>query len=170
MTQERFVQFLENPEALSLISYEEMKTLALAYPYAHNLRYLLALKSQQMHHPDAARNLAAAAAHSLDRTRLFAWIAMPQLAPQRVVEEVLELKPIESIRQELEALSPLIKEEVPEKQAFASASPAPVAAPMPPAREEQQEAPPVHPAVPDPSPAPVAAPMPPAREEQQEAP
>lgn len=120
MTQERFIEFLENPEGLSAINYEELKTLALAYPYAHNLRYLLALKSQQNHHPEAQRNLATAAAHSLDRTRLFALIAPPQLTPQRLKEEVLELKPIETIRRELEALSPLSKEKTIEKQSVAA--------------------------------------------------
>lgn len=141
MTQERFIQFLENPDALSSISYEEMKTLALAYPYAHNLRYLLALKSQQIHHPDEARNLAAAAAHSLDRTRLFAWIIMPQLAAHRVLEEVLELKPIESIRQKLEILSPVAKEQETEKQAFVAVPPPPESlgtVPASPIREELQ--------------------------------
>lgn len=120
MTQERFIEFLENPEGLSAINYEELKTLALAYPYAHNLRYLLALKSQQNHHPEAPRNLATASAHSLDRTRLFALIAPPQLTPQRLKEEVLELKPIETIRRELEALSPLSKEKTIEKQSVAA--------------------------------------------------
>ncbi len=120
MTQERFIDFLGNPEGLSSITYEELKTLALAYPYAHNLRYLLALKSQQDHHPEAARNLATAAAHSLDRTWLFALIAPPQITPQRLKEEVLELKPIETIQRELEALSPVFKEEVIEKQIVAT--------------------------------------------------
>jgi len=122
MTQERFIDFLGNPDSLSSITYEELKTLALAYPYAHNLRYLLALKSQQDHHTEAPRNLATAAAHSLDRTRLFALIAPAQLTPQRLKEEVLELKPIETIRRELEALSPVFKTEIAEKQAIATQS------------------------------------------------
>lgn len=122
MTQERFIDFLGNPDNLSSITYEELKTLALAYPYAHNLRYLLAIKSQQDHHTEAPRNLSAAAAHSLDRTRLFALIAPPQLTPQRLKEEVLELKPIETIRRELEALSPVFKTETPEKQTVAAQS------------------------------------------------
>ena len=120
MTQERFIDFLGDPDGLSSIPYEELKTLALAYPYAHNLRYLLTLKSQQDHHPEAARNLAIAAAHSLDRTRLFALIAPPQLTPQRLKEGVLELKPIETIQRELDALSPVWKEEAPDKQSLAS--------------------------------------------------
>ena len=47
LTKERLIRLLENPELLTSISFEELKTLALAYPYAHNLRYLLAIKAQQ---------------------------------------------------------------------------------------------------------------------------
>ncbi|MCC6283164.1 MAG: hypothetical protein IT262_21330 [Saprospiraceae bacterium] len=110
MTQDRFLKLLDNPDLLASISYEELKTLALSYPYAHNLRYLLAIKSGQDKHPEYARNLASAAAYSLDRTRLFALTAPKKLAPQLVVvqeEKVLELKPIEAVQRELEAKAPL---------------------------------------------------------------
>ncbi|MEO6759575.1 MAG: hypothetical protein ABIO24_08985 [Saprospiraceae bacterium] len=114
MTQERFIKLLDNPALLTTISYEELKTLALAYPYAHNLRTLLALKAQQTGHPEAARTLAAAAAYSLDRTRLFVVLAPKIMSPQRleaIREEVLELKPIETVQRELDALAPLMREE-----------------------------------------------------------
>jgi len=109
MTQERFLKLLDNPDLLASISYEELKTLALAYPYAHTLRYLLAIKSRQDNHPEFARNLSAAAAHSLDRTRLFQLIAPKKLAPVPVEaeESVLELKPIETVQQELQARAPV---------------------------------------------------------------
>ena len=109
MTQDRFLKLLDNPDLLASISYEELKTLALSYPYAHNLRYLLAIKSAQDKHPEHTRNLASAAAYSLDRTRLFTLTAPKKLAPQLVVQEekVLELKPIEAVQRELEAKSPL---------------------------------------------------------------
>ncbi len=116
MTQERFLKLLDNPALLTTISYEELKTLALAYPYAHNLRSLLAIKAQQSNHPEASRTLAAAAANSLDRTRLFMLVAPKIVAPQRleaIREEVLELKPIETIKRELDALSPLTRDERP---------------------------------------------------------
>ncbi|MFN0176748.1 MAG: hypothetical protein ACKVU0_19060 [Saprospiraceae bacterium] len=113
MTQERFFQIVDDPELLRRITYEELKTLALAYPYAHNLRCLLALKARQIDHPDAARNLATAAAYSLDRTKLFLLVAPQVVAPQQVLspEEVLELKPIETVKRELEALAPVAREE-----------------------------------------------------------
>ena len=113
MTQERFVKMLENPESLAFISYEELKTLALAYPYAHNLRYLLAVKAKQENHPEFARNLALASTYSLDRTRLYQVLAPKQLAPQKVAvaqEEqtaVLELKPLETLQRELQAKTPV---------------------------------------------------------------
>ncbi len=116
MTQERFLKLLDNPALLTTISYEEMKTLAIAYPYAHNLRTLLAIKAQQTNHHEASRTLAAAAAYGLDRTRLFVLVAPKILAPQRLTairEEVLELKPIETVQRELEALAPITREERP---------------------------------------------------------
>lgn len=113
MTQERFVKMLENPELLAFISYEELKTLALAYPFVHNLRYLLAIKARQENHPEFARNLALASTYSLDRTRLFQVLAPKQLAPQKIAvaqEEqtaVLELKPLETVQRELQAKAPV---------------------------------------------------------------
>lgn len=122
MTQERFFQIVDDPDVLRRITYEELKTLALAYPYAHNLRCLLALKARQIDHPDATRNLATAAAYSLDRTRLFLLVAPQVIVPQQVLapEEVLELKPIETIKRELEALAPVVREEKPAEAPLAA--------------------------------------------------
>ncbi len=129
MTQERFFRILNDPELLANISYEELKTLALAYPYAHNLRYLLALKADKIEHPEAARTLNAAAMYSLDRTQLFVLMAPKAIVPQKMLEkeEVLELKPIETVRQELEALSPLPREEKQAEVPAAAAMPVPTA-------------------------------------------
>lgn len=114
MTQDRFFRMLNDPDLLGNISYEELKTLALAYPYAHNLRYLLALKAKKIDHPEAARTLHAAAMYSLDRTQLFVYMAPKAIVPQKMLqkEEVLELKPIETVRQELEALSPVQRQAI----------------------------------------------------------
>lgn len=104
MTQERFSRIADDPELLRNITYEELKTLALAYPYAHNLWYLLAIKARQIDHPDVAKNVATAAAYSLDRTRLFRLVAPQMIAPQEIwmEEEILELKPIETLKRKLE--------------------------------------------------------------------
>lgn len=115
MTQERFIKLLNNPELLATISYEELKTLALTYPYVHNLRYLLAIKAGQDQHPDFTRNLATASAYSLDRTCLFSLMAPMKMAPQVVAvaekEEVLELKPIADVQQQLDVLGPIARSE-----------------------------------------------------------
>ncbi|MDX1910475.1 MAG: hypothetical protein SFV22_03265 [Saprospiraceae bacterium] len=142
MTQERFFQIVEDPDLIRRITYEELKTLALAYPYAHNLRSLLALKARQIDHPDAVRNLATAAAYSLDRTRLFLLVAPQAIVPQQVLaaEEVLELKPIETVKRELEALAPVVKTEEVREAASAIELPPPVQPPeMPPAPEHEEE-------------------------------
>ena len=70
---------IDDPDLLRRITYEELKTLVLAYPYAHNLRCMLAMKAAQIDHPEAQKNLNAAAAYSLDRTKLFLLIA-PQVS------------------------------------------------------------------------------------------
>mgnify|MGYP000884993831 CR=1 FL=1 len=147
MTQERLLKLLNNPDLLSTISYEEMKTVALSYPYAHNLRYLLALKAHQDNHPDAGRALMAAAAYSLDRKQLFHLAAPRQLAPQPVAvaweEAVLELKPIGVVQRELEALAPRARVEEPIVLATkeAPAAPAPVPVPALPTEEKKTAAP-----------------------------
>jgi hypothetical protein len=109
VTQERFLKLMDNPELLSTISYEELKTIALSYPFSNNLRVLLALKARQENAHDASRVLATAAAYSIDRTQLFLMYAPKIVTPQTAGAEevVLELKPIETVRRELESLSPL---------------------------------------------------------------
>ncbi len=116
MTQDRLVKILENPDLLSSIPYEELKTLALTYPYAHNLRYLLALKSAQEDHPDLTRNLSSAATYSLDRYCLFGLVAPIRYREALTVmepEAVLELKPIELLQRELESKAPVEQEVAP---------------------------------------------------------
>lgn len=129
MTQDRFLRYLNNPDLLATISYEELKTLALTYPYSHNLRYLLAIKSGLVEkHPDFDRNLATASAYSLDRTRLYVLLAPKTLAPSKMEQEevVLELRPIETVQRELEARMPLAKNDdmvVPAKPELAADTP-----------------------------------------------
>lgn len=98
MTHERFQQFLQSPELLSAIPYEELKTLALTYPYAANLQVLLLLKSAQEQHPDEERNRATAAAYSLDRKLLFCLLTERAVVPLPALEmEMLELKPLSAL-------------------------------------------------------------------------
>ncbi|MCS7035864.1 MAG: hypothetical protein RMJ33_03110 [Saprospiraceae bacterium] len=98
MTHERFQQFLQSPDLLSTIPYEELKTLAITYPYAANLQVLLLLKSAQEQHPDEERNRSTAAAYCLDRKLLFCLLNDLAVVPVPAVElEVLELKPLSAL-------------------------------------------------------------------------
>lgn len=120
MTQDRFLQLMANPELLSGITLEELRTLVLAYPYASNLRYLLAIKAAQVQHPEEARFIQAAATYSLNRKCLFLAIMPMKLTPVALAtvekEPVLELKPIETVQKELLARVPFgMKSEVAEK-------------------------------------------------------
>lgn len=108
MTQERFQRLVDNPDLLTTITYEELKTLALAYPYAHNLRYLQALKAQQTGHAEQGKALATAAAYSLDRSHLFGQTGARKWKKQAGAllgaEEILELRPLSAPKPVLEML------------------------------------------------------------------
>ncbi len=130
MTAERLIRLLQYPEQLEHIPYEELKTLVLAYPFSHHLRQLLYLKAQQIDHHEKARNLASAAAHSLDRGLLFKRV-MP--APVRQMMEVLELKPIETVLRTLEAIAPVERSVTEAAQESVQAFQAPVTTPPNPA-------------------------------------
>ncbi len=124
MTQERFQQFLQNPELLTAISYEELKTLALTYPYVANLHLLLFLKSTQENNPDLERNRATASAYTIDRSRLLSLVSLKTLVPLPPVEvEVLDLKPLSELAVKQESpISLAIEKEIPRKSATTAAS------------------------------------------------
>jgi hypothetical protein len=129
MTLERFSRIVDDPNLLRTITYEELKTLAIAYPYAHNLRYFLAIKARQTDHPDVVKVVASAAAYSLDRSQLFRLVAPQMVAPQEVwiEEEVLELKPIETLKRKLEEeLSALNQEKTVDKSVAEAAVELPI--------------------------------------------
>jgi hypothetical protein len=71
MNAESFLDCLKNPSRIYQINYHELKSLVLQYPYCHNLRYLLVLKSHLEKHKDFDRNLKLAATYSLDRSFLY---------------------------------------------------------------------------------------------------
>lgn len=96
MNRENFPDFLNNTEKLSQLTYEELKTLSLQYPYCANLHLLLWQKSRQEGHPDEEKNLAKAAAYTFDRGHLFQLYHHGEpLTVERFMgdhHEVLELK------------------------------------------------------------------------------
>ena len=117
MTKERFIALLENPELLANIPYEELKTMALAYPYTQNLRILLAMKARQENHVDYPRQLAIASAYSLNRKKLLTLLPAVQIVPQVLKveqkEAILELKPIEDIKKALKEKVPATSKPAP---------------------------------------------------------
>lgn len=70
MNSENFLHYLKNPSHLYEITYQELKSLVLQYPYCHNLRYLLVTKSKIENHKDYSNDLKVAATYSLDRSLL----------------------------------------------------------------------------------------------------
>jgi hypothetical protein len=113
---------MQQPELLADCSLEELRTLAIAYPFAHNLRYLLAVKAHAENHPDAGKLLQTASVFSIDRTRLYQMVVEGQFVPSAIKHPttVMELKPVETVRRELEALQPEPRRE---KQSPAQAVP-----------------------------------------------
>lgn len=152
MTSERLLQIFENPATgLENVTYEELKTLALAYPYSPHFRTLLALKARQDDHPEATRALANAAAYAIDRSKLFMLMReemTPVLQPE--AEEILfELKPIESVQRQLEALEAVSKQEVANTQAAAAPIPVPEPAVVVPETPRPERTPEPEPAEPE---------------------
>ena len=71
MTAERFTYYLNNPSHLYQISYQELKSLVVQYPYCQNLRYLLVTKSQIEDSTEYQQDLQLAATYSVDRNYLY---------------------------------------------------------------------------------------------------
>ncbi|MEM6967583.1 MAG: hypothetical protein AAF573_22655, partial [Bacteroidota bacterium] len=71
MTAERFTYYLNNPSHLYQISYQELKSLVVQYPYCQNLRYMLLAKSQIENSDEYQKDLELAATYSADRTVLY---------------------------------------------------------------------------------------------------
>ncbi len=70
MNTEALLAYIEQPGLLHRLTYQELKTMVIQYPYCQNLRHLLLIKSNQVDHGDFERNLQLAATYSLDRTLL----------------------------------------------------------------------------------------------------
>lgn len=70
MNAENFADFLNDKSNLYKLSYQELKTLALQYPYSANIQLLLTLKSKMEQHKDFDKNLEKAATLCPDRKYL----------------------------------------------------------------------------------------------------
>ena len=71
MNADNFAQYLEDPSLLYQASYQELKSLALQYPYCQNLHLLLFQKSYMEGSGEWEQNLEKAAVYSIDRKHLF---------------------------------------------------------------------------------------------------
>ncbi len=71
MTAENFTYYLKNPEHLYQITYQELKSLVVQYPYCQNLRYLLVTKSQIDNSEEYQKDLQIAATYSVNRPYLY---------------------------------------------------------------------------------------------------
>ena len=104
MNAENFSDYIKSTNDLYKISYQELKSLALQYPYCTNLWVLLLKKSHQEGHKEFNRNLELAAASSPDRQFLYQQIKKleSQLAESEnylLEEDFLELKDLSELQQ-----------------------------------------------------------------------
>ena len=99
MNAENFSEFLRKPAKLYQLTYQELKSLVVQYPYCQNLRYLMLKKCQLEGHRDFDRNLKLADTYLPDRTHLFR--KMKEFAPEveattgppiEVADDFLELR------------------------------------------------------------------------------
>lgn len=109
MNADSFVKYLKDPSFLHQISYEELKTLSLQYPYCQNLHLLLLKKSLLDNHKDQGQNLEKAAAYSFDRTHLFQQMQSINAGFDTqdsflLSDEYLELKDLTEIDQTMEMI------------------------------------------------------------------
>ncbi|MBX2928893.1 MAG: hypothetical protein KF852_13745 [Saprospiraceae bacterium] len=105
MTADHLIKYLQHPEQLQRVSYQELKTLALEYPYCAHVHQLLLYKSRIAEQKDYPAILSRTAAHSIDRAFLRGQIlridAAAQTASPPASEEVFELKPLSELEARL---------------------------------------------------------------------
>jgi len=100
MNAENFSEYLKNPSFLYQISYEELKTLTLQYPYSQNLRLLLLQKSRLDNNKDYERNFRIASAYSVDRPHFCRFLketADFDQASETTLDDVLELRDLSEL-------------------------------------------------------------------------
>jgi hypothetical protein len=107
MSNEQLTAYLKDESYLYSLSYEELKTLVVEYPYASNLRILLLKKSYIDKNKDYERNLQMAAAYTTNRRHLYKIVQTLktlQNAPENVIlgEDYLELTELSNIEKMLQ--------------------------------------------------------------------
>lgn len=107
MTADKLIQYLQQPDGLRRVSYQELKTLALEHPFCPHVHQLLVFKSRLDGHKDFPADLARAAARHVDRAflrkRFIEIDAGMQGLEAPLHEEFFELKPLAELEQRLAA-------------------------------------------------------------------
>ena len=91
MNNEQLTAYLKDESYIYSLSFEELKTLVVQYPYATNLRVLLLKKSFIEQNKDYDRNLQMAAAYSTNRRFLYNMVKKLktlQNVPENVILEI----------------------------------------------------------------------------------
>ena len=106
MSNEHLTAYLEDETHLHSLSYEELKTLVVQYPYSTNLRMLLLKKSHFEESKDYERNLLMVSTYTTNRKFLYQLIKrlkLRQLMPENVImgEDFLELTELSNIEKML---------------------------------------------------------------------
>ncbi|MFK7982330.1 MAG: hypothetical protein AB8G86_20275, partial [Saprospiraceae bacterium] len=108
MTSDNLLKFLGNREYLHQVSYQELKSMVVQYPYSLSLRYLLAMKSKQEDNTDLDRNIELLSTYGIDRShlhRIFSEdpIVLEDLEENIIMgEDFLELKELSSLERGLD--------------------------------------------------------------------
>lgn len=107
MNSENFHEYLKNPSKLHQVSYQELKSLVMQYPYSPNLRFLLLLKSMFDQNKDQERNLAMVSMYTPDRSKLrklvLQYTRLQEIQENyALTEDFLELKDLSSMEDLLE--------------------------------------------------------------------
>ncbi len=142
MNAENFRAYLNDPSLLYQVPYEELKSLALEYPYNPHLRWLLLQKCRMDHRPDARKALEKAAVYSIDRRALYHFVQTPYSKADNSLfvfnEDFLELKDLSALKEELPTP---IEATTAERPAFAEPASVYREQPVAPVREDEEEEP-----------------------------
>lgn len=106
MSNEHLTAYLEDETHLHSLSYEELKTLVVQYPYSTNLRMLLLKKSHFEESKDYERNLLMVSTYTTNRKFLYQLVKrlkLRPLMPENVImgEDFLELTELSNIEKML---------------------------------------------------------------------
>ncbi len=107
MTSDNLLKFLGNREYMHQVSYQELKSMVVQYPYSLSLRYLLAMKSQQEDNTDLDRNIELLSTYGIDRSHLHRIFSEDPIVLEDLEESILmgedflELKELSALERDL---------------------------------------------------------------------